>query len=302
MARRKLTALPATPPRSAIERSAVAHGRKRAADAAKRRRQRLRRGAMPGANGVLVAEGDSWFNYPFHDVLSMLEDDFSFRVESVAHLGDTLESMTYDETQLEAFGRKLEHLKDDSRAPRAILLSAGGNDMAGDEFALLLNHAASGMPPLNAKIVDGLINDRLRFEMISLLMAMTGLCQDYFGTTIPIVVHGYGNAVPDGRGVLGGFSILPGPWLEPAFRQKGYTQLVKNVPVMKDLIGYFNDMLADLPAVSGLSHVSYLDLRSLLSNQLLGNAYKKSWANELHPTPNGFAVLAKAFSDRILTL
>ena len=44
--------------------------------------------------GVLIAEGDSWFNYPFHDVLSDLEDSFGFDVESVAHRGDTVEDMT----------------------------------------------------------------------------------------------------------------------------------------------------------------------------------------------------------------
>ena len=77
----------------------------------------------------------------------MLEDDFAFRVESVAHMGDTLESMTYDESQFAAFERKLEHLQRDNRTPRAILLSGGGNDIAGDEFAVLLNHAVLGPAP-----------------------------------------------------------------------------------------------------------------------------------------------------------
>ena len=29
----------------------------------------------PISAGVLIAEGDSWFDYPFHDVLQMLEDE-----------------------------------------------------------------------------------------------------------------------------------------------------------------------------------------------------------------------------------
>src|SRR5688572_24557221 len=37
--------------------------------------------------GVLIAEGDSWFDYPFADVLSELEDCYGFDVESVAHKG-----------------------------------------------------------------------------------------------------------------------------------------------------------------------------------------------------------------------
>jgi hypothetical protein len=283
---------------------AVAHGNKRAEAARTRRRANRRRGkGLPGSAGVLVAEGDSWFDYPFYDVLGMLEDDFHFRVESVAHKGDTVESMAYDESQFAAFERKLEHLQHDNRTPRAILLSGGGNDIAGDEFAVLLNHAVSGLPPLNAKVVDGIINERLRFAYVSLLTAMTVRAHDYFNRVIPIVVHGYGYPVPDGRGYLGGFWALPGPWLEPGFRQKGHLQLVKNAAVTADLIDTFNAMLAAVPKqVTGLSHVTYVDLRRVLSSSLAGGAYKRSWENELHPSKAGFAAVAKVFNDVIVKL
>src|SRR5205807_7752971 len=49
----------------------------------------------PARSGILVAEGDSWFDYPWHDVLRMLEDEHGFDVESVAHKGDPVESMAY---------------------------------------------------------------------------------------------------------------------------------------------------------------------------------------------------------------
>lgn len=45
--------------------------------------------------GVLVAEGDSWFDYPMQDVLQLLEDDYLYDVESVAHKGDCVEDMAY---------------------------------------------------------------------------------------------------------------------------------------------------------------------------------------------------------------
>jgi hypothetical protein len=41
---------------------------------------------------VLVAEGDSWFSYPWHAVLQMLEDEYGYDVESVAHTGDRIET------------------------------------------------------------------------------------------------------------------------------------------------------------------------------------------------------------------
>ena len=35
----------------------------------------VRAAGGPERAGVLVAEGDSWFDYPWHDILRMLEDD-----------------------------------------------------------------------------------------------------------------------------------------------------------------------------------------------------------------------------------
>src|SRR4051812_27967910 len=45
--------------------------------------------------GFLAAAGDSWFDYPFHDVLKMLEDNHGYNVESTAHKGDPIEKMAY---------------------------------------------------------------------------------------------------------------------------------------------------------------------------------------------------------------
>ncbi len=38
--------------------------------------------------GYLVAAGDSWFDYPFHDVLKQLEDNYGYNIESAARAGD----------------------------------------------------------------------------------------------------------------------------------------------------------------------------------------------------------------------
>src|SRR5205085_935078 len=77
--------------------------------------------AVPPPTGLLIAEGDSWFDYPFHDVLSMLEDEHGYDVESVAHRGDTVEDMAYSGGQFDAFARLLEKLLRQQRVPDAIL-------------------------------------------------------------------------------------------------------------------------------------------------------------------------------------
>lgn len=251
--------------------------------------------AVGGARsaGVLVAEGDSWFDYPWTDVLRLLEDRHGYDVESVASKGDRVEEMAYGGGQLEKFTRKLEKLLRRNVVPRAILLSGGGNDVAGDEFASLLNHAGSAASGLNDQIVQGVIDQRIRLAYITILSAVTRVCEERLGRRIPILVHGYDYPVPDGRGFLGGWWLLPGPWLAPGFRAKGYTSMKERKMIAKDLIDRFNAMLQGISGLAELSHVRYIDLRNTLSS---GADYKKWWENELHPTPAGFVRVADRFA------
>jgi hypothetical protein len=246
--------------------------------------------------GVLIAEGDSWFDYPMRDVLRLLEDDYLYDVESVAHKGDCVEDMAHSEGQFMEFTRRLEKLLRDAKVPRAILLSGGGNDIAGDEFALLLNHAASTLPPLNEDIVRGVIDVRLKEAYISIISGLTTIANNYLGRPIPILTHGYDYPVPDGRGFLGGWWKLPGPWLKPGFERKGHADRGKNTVLIAQLIDRFNVMLRAVSALPEFAHVHYLDLRGTLKND---GTYKKYWANELHPSDSGFDLVTKKFADAL---
>ena len=273
-------------------------------------RLRIERAARPGARrrepsfteaqtaGVLVAEGDSWFDYPFNDVLSELEDRHGYDVEGVAHKGDPVESMAYREGQLDAFARLVEKVIDRGTPLKAVLLSGGGNDIAGDEFAMLLDHARSAAPGLNDEVVSGVIGRRVRNAYIMILQKITDVCVGKTGAPVPILVHGYDYAVPDGRGFMGGWGPLPGPWLEPGFRAKGFDKLRERVEMMADIIDRFNAMLRGVSAI--FPHVHYLDLRKTLPNNPAN--YKDWWANELHPTEPGFRRVAAKFDAKLRAL
>jgi lysophospholipase L1-like esterase len=258
--------------------------------------QTLRALAVPPATGLLVAEGDSWFDYPLHDVLSMLEDEHGFDVESVARKGDTVEDMAYSGGQFDDFVRLLEKLLRQGRVPDAILLSGGGNDIAGNEFAMLLNHAASGLPPLNDDVVRGVIDVRTKNAYAFLLSGITEIATRLLERPIPVILHGYDYAVPDGRGFLGGFAFLPGPWMQPGFHRKGHSDLDLNTAVVARLIDAFNTMLRQLTRATGFEHVRYVDLRGTLSSTA---GYKRDWANELHPTVRGFKAVAQKIVSAI---
>jgi hypothetical protein len=268
----------------------------------RRRRLALAAAASKPRLGLLIAEGDSWFDYPFCDVLDVLEGQ-GYDVESVAHRGDSLEDMAHDPGQVERLTRAFEKARERGKKPRAILLSGGGNDIAGEEFAMLVNHANSGLPALNATVADGIIRERLRTAMASLIGVVTRLSESLFRERTRVVLHGYDYPVPDGRGWLGGTWILPGPWLEPGFRRKGHfakrsrdrlSVLGANTAVLHDLIDRYNVMLSGLVrdlASGGLTHVRYVDLRGTLS-AALPSGYKADWGNEMHPTKPGFAKVA----------
>ncbi len=253
----------------------------------------------PESRDVLIAEGDSWFDYPFNDVLRFLEDHHGYDVESVAHKGDRLEEMAYAGGQLEEFTRLVEKVLRRRQIPRAILLSGGGNDVAGDEFGMLLNHAQSSIAGLNESIIYGVINERVKMAYITIISQITAVTQRRVGRLLPILVHGYDYPVPDGRGFIGGWGPLPGPWLEPGFRDKGFSELDRRIELSKDLIERFNMMLEEIVSLPDFGHVKYVNLRETLSTD---ENYKDDWANELHPTADGFEKVTNKFVDVINAL
>ncbi len=255
--------------------------------------------AAAQTRGVVVAEGDSWFDYPFSDVLRQLEDDHGYDVESVAHKGDAVEEMAYTGGQLDELTRTLERLLRRDVRPKAVLLSGGGNDIAGDELAMLLNHAASPVAGLNARVVEGVIDERIRTAYVTILQAVTDVCVEKLGNSLPILVHGYDHPVPDGRGFLGGWGPLPGPWLEPSLRRKGFQDPGQRLALIGSLIDRFNDMVADVASLTAFPHVHYLDLRGSLST---GPDHEDWWANEMHPTKKGFRRIADRFAAELAGL
>jgi hypothetical protein len=112
-------------------------------------------------------------------------------------------------------------------------------------------------------------------------------------------MHGYDYPIPDGRGFLGGWGPLPGPWLRPGFHQKGYADQAENAKVMRDLIDAFNEMLEQVSSLPQFQHVRYINLRTTLAGD---QTYRKDWANELHPTERGFASVTQKFANVIAGL
>ena len=258
--------------------------------------------------GYLLAVGDSWFDYPIEDVLTKLDDNYGYNIESAAHRGDRIETMVSHVGQLDKFARCLDQVIALGATPKAILVSGGGDDIAGDEFGMLINNIDLNIGTWNEQAVAGVIETRIAAAYRMMFASLNAICQNDAHRTFPILVHGYDYPVPDGRGFLGGWGLLPGPWLKPGFDEKLYLDITVTTQMMVALIDRFNNMLKNLVQEPGLGEVHYIDLRGTLPNS--ADSYKQWWANELHPTggeligggSDGFGAVAAKFQAVLSTL
>lgn len=234
---------------------------------------------------VLLAHGDSWFDYPLNgndlsisstDVIAQLQSMGGNppRILNVSHHGDATE----DEMSLPKQQRLIAALQDpsnwlDSALPDAILFSGGGDDIAGDQFCIFLDYA--GGP-------DGL--DPARFTA-----ALGGVRGDYmdlfafrnrFASGVPIFAHSYDFPIPNGT-----HPACVGPWLKPSLDFCGYN-VAEGTEIVHAALAQFKGMLADLAQDPANNFV-------LVDTQ--GSLQASDWANELHPYPAGFKTIAGKF-------
>ena len=236
--------------------------------------------------GYLLAVGDSWFDYPIHDILTRLDDNYGYNIESSAHRGDPIEAMVSRVGQLDKFARCMDKIVALGATPKAILVSGGGDDIAGKEFGMLINNIdLQPIPGWNDQILAGVIDTRVAAAYRLMLLSINSLCQKSLGRTFPILVHGYDYPVPDGRGFLGGGWLLPGPWLKPGFDEKLFGDVNVTTQMMTTIIDRFNTMLQNLVREPDFRNVTYINLRNTLPNAQAN--YKDWWANEIHPNAGG---------------
>ena len=225
-----------------------------------RRQQRYAR-KIKGWTGLrVVAEGDSWFQYPFliEDVIDHLFDRWAIYCVSAA--GDLLRDMArQDEVTAAVLSQK----------PHVLLLSAGGNDVLGggalqrcltpfSPGLAATDYVTAGFDDLLARSMDiyaGLIEKAL--------VAGAG----------KVVLHSYDYAIPtDGR------------WLGRPMAKIGIKDSALQRAIVRILIDRFHDGLTAM--VGGFAgRAVVVDTR--------GSVPDDEWFDELHPTTRGFVFPAR---------
>mgnify|MGYP003384616283 CR=1 FL=1 len=246
----------------------------------------------------LLAQGDSWFDYPGHDLIDYMQFRHGYAVENIGVAGSTLNDIVYGSVPENWFGipqsesvSRMAELIDlmEKFQPDAVLLSGGGNDIAGDQFFSFVNNAKSGLSNPNVEVTKGVMKHTFKKAYIDLIEMILTKAQ-LMNKQVPIFVHGYDYPWPDGRGVT--FFNIVGPWFHEAFNQKNLPyrnqeELLVRHRIVKILIDELNEMLKDL-SVQYSGKVFFIDLRGTLP-------VPSDWANELHPTADGF----KRLSDKV---
>lgn len=249
---------------------------------------------------LLVVEGDSWINYKSYGIGAQLENQ-GYDIESVADHGDRLKDMAGNADQHDSLTTLLLEFDRKDWRPEAFVVSAGGNDLAEKcKLRSLLNESSLSANILNDKEVKKFMDGEVKYAYLTLLKFISQMYRQIFKEDpIPIVIHGYGNPVPDDRPVTFGPFRATEPWLKPEFEKKGYTCLQQNTSTMKCLVEKFNNTLVELCQKPAFDHVHYVDVRDCLSNDLQNDKYKEYWENELHPTRKGFECVTSKIDQRL---
>lgn len=227
---------------------------------------------------VLVI-GDSWVWYPVDNLARELGS--LFPSETLVVIGKNgAEAADWSQSTRKAIDFGFEMF---ASSCKALILSGGGNDVAGqDDFLRLLQPDCSGFTTVSEcwrqtqprAVITGIMNAYR--EVIVRFRA--------YNPHAPVVLHNYDNAWPTGKGLFG-----PADWLKVPMdiaKVQG-TQLRRDI--FKSLITALGDAQDDLALKGGLGAIIAVQT----AGELPETGQEGWWANELHPTPKGFRRIAQ---------
>ena len=255
----------------------------------RRQNQFLARMAAADPRPVLVSVGDSWFQFPLFlaDVVDQLGAGYS--IWSLDAAGDTLENMVVRQR------RHIEGLQRWQGKARALLVSGSGNDIVGEDpdgvsvLTKILRPYTPGKPP-EWYLETGEFTRRLAALEAGFTRLFTDVAAGFPG--LPVICHGYDHAIParpgDPRHPLWASQDA---WLTgPMVRHLGLLDADLRQAIVRVLIDRLNQMLIGLCGGNrGGRHANawHVDVRGAVGER---------WADELHPTDDGFATVGRRFT------
>lgn len=235
---------------------------------------------------VVISEGDSWFS--FSDVIGQLDDPND--------TGDPERQRTWALLRLEKAGDEILSIL--SGGPRsklrdyfsrwqldALLFSAGGNDIIGPDLPPLLEPFVAGMTA--ADVIRAPRFERRIRQIEDCYLELLEMLSDA-GQMAPVLVNSYDYVRASGKKAKFLGLAVAGPWIEPAFEEKGVPQALRPA-VIEILIDSFAAML-DAVAVSPVAAGRFVRVETR-------NVVAGRWKDEIHPDRLGAIAVAGVFED-----
>ena len=232
------------------------------------------------AQPTIMVVGDSWFWYPMHNLASAIGQEM--RDETLVCVGFSgAEASQWAEryrTEID-FGFRMY-----ADSVQVLMLSGGGNDIAGmQDFLKIIRDDCAG-----ARTVDECFDPgQPDGVMARITGAYTELILRFraWNRHAPVLMHNYDYAWPTGIGVFG-----PADWLRAPMERARVPHELRR-PLFKVLVNRLHD--AQLRLADDRRLGPLVALRSAGTMPEVSDGLQQWWANELHPTPRGFNLLAQ---------
>ena len=273
------------------------------------------------ANKVILAEGDSWFEFPVFvkDIIDWLNKREDYAIYSLAYGGDWLANIMYQGEYIEGVP---------VHDPDVFLISGGGNDMVGgNRLTTMLvnpvknpgqlgqipkeyldfvmqhtentpeaNEILEGKPFLTDEFASFINVIRLQYELM-----FSSIFTKY--PDLKIITHGYDYTCPEPRIHIGldprnwhqpllNMVTGRGKWLYQSFMLKGITNLEMQRKIVKTMIFDFNEMLKKMAMKPEYPNLFHIDCRGACSSRY-------DWYDELHPKSAVFKKIALRYQECI---
>lgn len=258
---------------------------------------------------VIVAEGDSWFEYPLFikDILDWIIKKTNYPVYSLAYGGDWIANILYEAQYIEELTLY---------QPEVFLISGGGNDLVGGgRLAKMVNKRSLvdvTLTPTDQQLLGELQNRcgytevqarrivvgfkflnkdfhalinlfRILYSLLFRNIELSGKFNDMM-----IVTQGYDFPIPSNNKSIGKplrWAFGNGRWLYHPLIMKGITDGEEQRSVVAAMIFEFNEML--IATGRKFQRVYHIDSRGLLKDE--------EWADELHARSRAFERIADRY-------
>jgi len=249
---------------------------------------------------AIIAEGDSWFGYPppwllVGEASNLLDwiaksDRPRFNMLRLEKNGDEAIDMLSG-AQKHKINRLLEKYAD---TIDVFLFSGGGNDIVGEyDMPFLLHDYKDGMTA-----ADCIREERFARKLTSIQNAYLDLIdiRNEHRARCTIITHTYDIPIPsnDKARFLGGL-IHVKPWIKPYMDAKKIPPTLQR-PIAEILLQRFRDTLLEIQNLPTVERFVVVDTQGTLDPH-----NKKLWVNEIHPSSDGFGIVAAKLLKAIRT-